>query len=140
MLIENSMIINDGQPKYCVDRAMHILNKHKKAINGAKILVCGVAYKQDIDDYRESSAIQVIEELKKVNAIVDYYDPYISEYRKNGDFIKGIKLISPEVISVYDLVIITTAHTNVDYKMITDNAQAVFDTKNIRNVGNVERL
>lgn len=143
-LIENSMVINDGQPKYCVDRAMHILNKHKKAINGAKILVCGVAYKQDIDDYRESSAIQVIEELKKVNAAVDYYDPYVPKYRKNGNFVKGIKLISPEVISAYDLVIITTAHTNVDYKMIADNAQAVFDTKNvtknIKNTGNVERL
>ena len=52
-LIENSMVINDGQPTYCVERAMHILNRHKKAINGAKILILGVAYKQDIDDYRE---------------------------------------------------------------------------------------
>ena len=80
-LIENSMVINDGQPEYCMYRAMSILNKHKKAINGAKVLVLGVAYKQDIDDYRESPAIRVIEELKKVGANVDYYDPYIAEYR-----------------------------------------------------------
>jgi len=143
-LIENSMVINDGQPKYCVDRAMHILNKHKKAINGAKILVCGIAYKQDIDDYRESPAIQVIEELGKVNAEVDYYDPWISEYKKNGNVVQGISEISPKIVSSYDLVIITTAHTNVDYRMVVDNAQAVFDTKNVtkglKNNGNVEVL
>lgn len=143
-LIENSMVINDGQPKYCVDRAMHILNEYKKAINGSKILICGVAYKQDIDDYRESPAIQVIEELEKVNAEVEYYDPWVSEYKKNGNIVKSIKTISPAVIASYDLVIITTAHTNVDYKMIVDNAQVVFDTKNvtknIKNKCNVERL
>ncbi len=130
-LIENSMVINDGQPKYCVDRAMHILNRHKKAVNGAKILVCGVAYKQDIDDYRESPAIRLIEELEKVNASVDYYDPWISEYKKYGNVITGIKNISPGVIASYDLVIIAAAHTNVDYQMIIDNAAAVFDTKNV---------
>ena len=58
-LIENSMVINDSQPACCVERAMHILNRHKKAINGANVLVLGVAYKQDIDDYRESPAIRV---------------------------------------------------------------------------------
>ncbi|MDE6615426.1 MAG: nucleotide sugar dehydrogenase, partial [Lachnospiraceae bacterium] len=130
-LIENSMVINDGQPKYCVDRAMHILNRHKKAVNGAKILVCGVAYKQDIDDYRESPAIQLIEELKKVNASVDYYDPWIPGYKKDGNIVTGIKEISPEVIASYDLVIIAAAHTNVDYQMLVDNAVAVFDTKNV---------
>ena len=130
-LIENSMIINDGQPAYCVNRAMHILNRHKKAINGAKILVLGVAYKQDIDDYRESPAIAVIDELNKVGADVNYYDPFISEYRKRGKLIRGIEFISPEVIAVYDLVIITTAHTNVDYEMVQKSAKAIFDTKNI---------
>ena len=75
------MVINDGQPAYCVDRAIHILNRHKKAINGAKILVLGVAYKQDIDDYRESPALKVIDELKKVGADVNYYDPFIPEYK-----------------------------------------------------------
>ncbi len=130
-LIENSMVINDGQPTYCVDRAMHILNEHKKAINGSKILVLGVAYKQDIDDYRESPAIRVISELKKIGAEVDYYDPWIPEYRKDGNVTKGIKEISPLTVSGYDLIMITTAHTDIDYQMIIDNAQAVFDTKNV---------
>lgn len=143
-LIENSMVVNDGQPEYCVERAMHILNRHKKAINGARILVLGVAYKQDIDDYRESPAIRVIDELKKVGADVEYYDPWIAEYRENGMCVKGLTEISPEIVAEYDLVMITTAHTNVDYDMIQKNAKAVFDTKNVTknlvNKDNVEVL
>lgn len=130
-LIENSMVINDGQPGYCVERAMHILNNHKKAINGARVLVLGVAYKQDIDDYRESPAIRVINELKMVNAEVDFYDPWIPEYRENGTTIRGLKELTPEIVAKYDLVMITTAHTNVDYEMIQKYAKAIFDTKNI---------
>ncbi len=130
-LIENSMVINDAQPLYCVDRAMHILNRNKKAINGAKVLVLGVAYKQDIDDYRESPAIKVIEELHKVGAEVDFYDPWISEYRENGKTIKGQETLSPRMVSAYDLVIITTAHSNVDYEMVQKNAKMIFDTKNV---------
>lgn len=130
-LIENSMVINDKQPEYCVERAMHILNRYKKAINGAKILVLGVAYKQDIDDYRESPAIQVIDELNKVGAEVDFYDPWVSKYKENGIVKVGLKEISPEIVAGYDLVMITTAHTNVDYEMVQKNAVVVFDTKNV---------
>ncbi len=140
-LIENSMVINDGQPAYCVERAMHILNRHKKAINGAKILVLGVAYKQDIDDYRESPAIDVIDELHKVGAEVDYYDPWVAEYRKHGQTVKGLKEIAPEIVAGYDLVIITTAHTNVDYEMVQKNAKVIFDTKNVtKNLPNKENI
>lgn len=140
-LIENSMVINDGQPAYCVDRAMHILNRHKKAINGARVLVLGVAYKQDIDDYRESPAIHVIEELRKVGAEVDFYDPWIAEYREHGKVEKGLKEINPEIVAGYDLVMITTAHTNVDYEMVQQNAKAVFDTKNVtKNLTNKDNI
>lgn len=130
-LIENSMIVNDRQPEYCVERAMHILNRFQKPINGSKILVLGVAYKQDISDYRESPAVRVISELHKVNAIVDFYDPWVPQYCKNGQEYIGLQAISPEVIARYDLVMITTAHTNVDYEMVVKNAAAVFDTKNV---------
>ena len=130
-LIENSMVINDGQPAYCVERAMHILNRQKKAVNGARILILGVAYKQDIDDYRESPAIRVIEELGKVGAEVEYYDPWVSEYRDRGRTVKGLPAIDEAVIAQYDLVMITAAHTNVDYEMVQRSARAVFDTKNV---------
>ena len=131
-LIENSMGINDSQPEYCVDRAMHVLNAQKKAVNGARILVLGVAYKQDIDDCRESPAIRVIKELKKVGADVAYYDPWVTEFHNMyGESGKSIPELTPEVVAAYDLVMITCAHTNVDYAMVQANAKAVFDTKNV---------
>ncbi|MEJ8734549.1 nucleotide sugar dehydrogenase [Mediterraneibacter sp. ICN-202921] len=130
-MIESSMMINDKMPEYCVERANKILNRHSKAMNGAKVLVMGVAYKQDIDDYRESPALRVIEVLKAEKANVDFYDPWIDEYKYEGNTYQGIKEINPEIIAYYDLVMITTAHSNVDYKMIQENAVAIFDTKNV---------
>lgn len=135
------MVINDGQPEYCVERVMHILNKYKKAINGAKILVLGIAYKQDIDDYRESPAIKVINELNKVGADVEFYDPWISEYSQKGIQKEGLKQINAERISSYDLIMITTAHTNVDYEMVQKNAKVIFDTKNVmKNLENRDNI
>lgn len=143
-MIESSMMINDQMPEYCVERASKILNRHAKAMNGAKVLVVGVAYKQDIDDYRESPALRVIEVLKREQANVDFYDPWIAEYKYKGEKHQGIKEISPEIIAEYDLVMITAAHTNVDYDMIQKNAVAIFDTKNvmksIENRDNIEVL
>lgn len=131
-LIENSMVINDGQPEYCVERAMHILNRHKKAINGAKVLMLGVSYKNDIDDYRESPAIRVYKELKKVGADVSYYDSWVPEFHNMyGESGKSIPELTPEVVASYDLVMITCAHHNVDYAMVQANAKAIFDTKNV---------
>lgn len=131
-LIENSMVINDGQPEYCVERAMHILNRQKKAINGAKVLMLGVSYKNDIDDYRESPAIRVMKELKKVGADVEYYDPWVSEFRNMyGQSGKSIKELTPAIVQGFDLVMVTAAHHNVDYEMIQKNARVIFDTKNV---------
>lgn len=131
-LIENSMIINDSQPGYCVERAMHILNRHKKAINGAKVLMLGVSYKNDIDDYRESPAIRVMVELKKVGADVEYYDPWVSSFTNvYGQSAESIPELTPEIVADADLVMVTAAHHNVDYDMVQKNAKAIFDTKNV---------
>ena len=143
-LIENSMVINDSQPEYCVERAMYVLNGHKKAINGAKVLVLGVAYKQDIDDYRESPALRVIDELNKVGADVSYFDPWVPECNHGGQVLHSIPELTPEVVSDADLVMITCAHSNVDYAMVQQNAKAIFDTKNVmKNImprNNIETL
>lgn len=140
-MIESSMIVNDRMPEYCVDRAAAILNRFKKALNGSKVLVLGVAYKQDIDDYRESPALHVIEHFKKRGSLVDYYDPYIPQYKFKGEIYKGLHGITPELVAGYDLVVVTTAHTNVDYDMVANNAVAVFDTKNaMKNVANRENI
>lgn len=144
-LIENSMVINDSQPEYCVERAMHILNRHRKAINGSKILMLGVSYKNDIDDYRESPAIRVMKELRKVGADVEYYDPWVPKFKNMyGQSGESLKELTPEIIKAFDLVMVTTAHHNVDYEMVQKYAKAVFDTKNVMagigERGNIEVL
>lgn len=140
-MIESSMMINDKMPEYCVERAGKILNRFKKSLYGSNVLVLGVAYKQDIDDYRESPAIRVIEELEETGANVEYFDPYIPSYREHGIVKTGIKEINPEVIASYDIVIVTAAHTNVDYDMVQKNAKAIFDTKNVmKNIENRENI
>jgi len=143
-MIESSMIINDRMPEYCAERSAKILNRYKKAMNGSKVLVLGVAYKQDIDDYRESPAIRVIEELEKMGAIVTFFDPYVSEYKEHGAIKKGEKELTAELIQKADLVVVTAAHTNVDYNFVQKNAKVIFDTKNVMkcvaNRSNVELL
>ena len=143
-MIEASMMINDRMPEYTVERAGKILNRYKKALNGSRVLVLGVAYKQDIDDYRESPAIRVIEEFEKTGAHVDYYDPFVPQYRERGEWHTGLGAISPEIVKEYDLVTITTAHTTVDYEMVCSYGVPVFDCKNvcktIQNRENIEVL
>ena len=143
-MIESSMMINDRMPEYTVERAGKILNRYKKPLNGSKVLVLGVAYKQDIDDYRESPAIRVIEVLKKTGAEVSFYDPFIEKYKYQGKWYEGLKSISKDVIEGFDIVMVTTAHTNVDYRMVIDCGIPVFDcknvTKNLQKGENVEIL
>lgn len=130
-MIESSMMVNDRMPEYCAERTSRILNIFKKSINGSKILVLGVAYKQDIDDYRESPGIRVIEELEKEGAEVVFFDPYIAEYTKNDAVKKGEPELSAVLIESVDLVIVTTAHKNIDYNFLQKHAKVIFDTKNV---------
>lgn len=143
-MIEASMMINDRMPEYCVERASKILNRYKKAVNGSKVLVLGVAYKQDIDDYRESPAIKVIEQFEKEGAEVVYYDPYIPDYKYRGKSKKGEPKLTKELLENADLVVITTAHTKVDYEFVQQNSRVIFDTKNamknVKNRDNIELL
>ena len=143
-LIETSGIINDGMPAYVVERCSLILNRFKKPLNGSKVLILGVAYKQDIDDFRESPALKVIEHFEESGSMIDYYDPYIENYRYKGKERKGLRVLNESAIKGYDLVVVTTAHTKVDYEMVQKNATFIFDTKNaMKNVSkrdNIELL
>lgn len=140
-MIEASMMVNDRMPEYCVERASKILNRYKKAMNGAKVLVLGVAYKQDIDDYRESPAIRVIDELENEGAKVVYFDPYIPEYRERGKVVKGEPELTAGLIESVDLVIITTMHSNIDYDFVQRYAKIIFDTKNaMKEIKNRENI
>ena len=144
-LIQASGIINDKMPEYCVERASKVLStKFQKSLNGANVLVLGVAYKNNIDDYRESPALRVIEELEREGANVEFYDPWIFEYKYKSKVHKGLKKLSKEKVKNADLVIFTAAHKDYDYDMICKNAKAIFDTRNalkdIENRDNIELL
>ncbi|MDO5718291.1 MAG: nucleotide sugar dehydrogenase [Tissierellia bacterium] len=130
-LIEASGTINDAMPSYVVERSLRILSrKFKKPLNGSKILLLGIAYKNDIDDLRDSPALVIIEEFEKEGAILDYYDSLNPSYKRaDGTIGESIKEISPDIIKGYDLVVITTNHSNIDYEMVVDNANYVFDTR-----------
>lgn len=127
-LIETSGEINDSMPEFVLDNVMKILNKHKKALNGAKVLVMGVAYKNDIDDYRESPAFKVIELLEKNGADLIVNDPYcpVSKYKD-----KTYHSVDwTEVIDDADIVIVTTNHSCYDYESMVARAKVVYDTRN----------
>lgn len=131
-MIEASMMVNDRMPEYCVSRVSDMLNRRfRKALNGARILVLGMAYKQDIDDYRESPAIRVIDELKKEGADTVFFDPYIPRFRHHGKAYEGEKELTAELLESCDLVVITASHTNVDYAFVEKHAKGIFDTKNV---------
>lgn len=140
-MIESSMMINDKMPEYCVERASKILNRFKKPMNGSKVLVLGVAYKQDIDDYRESPALRVIEILKEAGAEVTYFDPWVKEYKYKGTKASSIPELTADVLKSSDLVMVTAAHTKVDYDFVQKNAPVIFDTKNaMKNVTTRENI
>lgn len=129
-MIEASMMINDRMPEYCVERVSRVLNKHKKSINGSKILVLGVAYKNDIDDYRESPILKIVDILESMGANVDFYDPHIAEYKYKNVKKVGLKDLEVTKVNKADLVFIGANHSNVDYSMVQKNAIAIFDSKN----------
>lgn len=140
-MIETAMMVNDNMPNYCVERVARILNDAKKSLNQSKVLLLGVAYKQDLDDMRESPAIKVFHLLEKQSAIVSYYDPYIKAYEYQGKYYKGLERLTEEIINEFDIVVITTAHTSVDYEMINKAATVIFDTKNaMRHIKNRDKI
>lgn len=131
-MIEASMMVNDRMPEYCVHRVADMLNRRFcKSINGSRILVLGVAYKNDIDDYRESPAIRVIDKLRDEGADVIFFDPYIPRFRHHGKEYVGEPALTAELVESCDMVVITAAHTNVDYAFVQQHAKAIFDTKNV---------
>ena len=131
-------------PAYVVERSSKILNRFKKPLNGSRILILGVAYKQDINDYRESPALKVIELFEQEGCIVDYYDSFVESYMYNGKEKCSIDELTDKTLKDADLVVVTTNHSNVDYDFVQANANFVFDTKNamksVKNRDNIELL
>lgn len=129
--IELANEINSYMPHYVMDKIISILNKKEKPLKGSNILVIGVTYKKDINDVRESPALEIISSLIKKGGRVSCHDPLVSSFETHeGKKITTVKL-TEENISSSDLVVIITDHSDVDYKLIVDNAKLIFDTRNI---------
>ncbi len=120
--------INSEMPEFVVRKVARALNDDRKAVNGSRVLVLGVAYKKDIDDMRESPALDVIKLLEERGAEVRYSDPYVRHLKENGHEVPGVDL-TREALENSDAVVIVTDHSGVDYQLVADNAILVIDTR-----------
>jgi UDP-N-acetyl-D-glucosamine dehydrogenase len=127
--IELASEINTGMPRYVVGKTQDALNDRKKSLNGSRVLVLGAAYKPDIDDIRESPAIDVIGLLLQKGAEVSYHDPYIPSLRHEGLDLESVPDMMDQVMKS-DCVVIVTNHSEYDYPAILKNAKLVIDTRN----------
>ena len=130
--IELAGEINTHMPYYVVDNAAKFLNNQKKALNGSKILLLGAAYKKDIDDMRESPSLRLIELFEREGAEVDFNDPYVPKLYKmrKYDYTMESVEITSEKLKEYDLVVLSTDHSDYDYQFIADNSKLILDTRN----------
>lgn len=129
--IELAGEVNTAMPRYVVDRVTLALNKCGKSVKGSKVLVMGLAYKPDVDDTRESPTFELIEHLEDLGAEVEYSDPFISEtprVRRHDLKMTSVSL-TPESVSSFDVVLISTNHTAFDYELIAKNAKLIVDTR-----------
>jgi UDP-N-acetyl-D-glucosamine dehydrogenase len=129
--IELASEINTNMPRYAMGKIQDALNQHKKPINGSLVLILGVAYKPDIDDLRESPALDVIHLLQEKDAEVIYHDPYIPHFDHDGLLMASVPDLMNAVKSA-DCVAIITNHSVYDYEAILTSAQLIVDTRNAR--------
>jgi len=141
--IELAGEINTAMPRHVVERMMHALNDPPlndgapifpaRALRGARVLLLGVAYKADIDDVRESPALEILELLEEKGAVVRYHDPYIARLprtRRHGDLQMASVPLSEEELRSSDVALIVTAHSSIDYARVVKNSRLVIDTRN----------
>jgi UDP-N-acetyl-D-glucosamine dehydrogenase len=121
--------INSAMPDVVANKVALALNDERKAVRGSRVLVLGVAYKRDIDDMRESPALDVIRLLEEHGAEVSYHDPHVPRYTEEGHERIGVEL-TDDVLARADAVVIVTDHSSIDYQRLVDNTALVVDTRN----------
>jgi UDP-N-acetyl-D-glucosamine dehydrogenase len=121
--------LNTEMPLFWVRKLSEALNSQGKAVQGASVLVLGVAYKRDIEDIRESPALDIIRLLEGQGAKVTYFDPHVPRFREDGHEFRSVEL-TPERVAAVDCVMVVTDHSSVDYRMIKRTAKLVVDTRN----------
>jgi UDP-N-acetyl-D-glucosamine dehydrogenase len=131
--IELAGEVNNGMPRWVIDKCIDALNERGRAVKGSRVLVLGIAYKKNVDDMRESPSVELMEMLRDKGALIDYADPHISTFprmREHHFDLTGIEL-TPERVAAYDLVLLATDHSAFDYEMIQQNAQVIVDTRGV---------
>jgi UDP-N-acetyl-D-glucosamine dehydrogenase len=121
--------VNRGMPDYVVDLVAEELNKRRQAVNGARVLVLGVAYKRGVGDTRESPALEVLARLRHRGAQISYADPYVPSLEVEGTVLEAIELTDAQ-LTTSDCVVILTDHTDFDYRRVVARASLVVDTRN----------
>jgi UDP-N-acetyl-D-glucosamine dehydrogenase len=134
--IELAGEINGAMPQHVIARLAEELDRRfSKGLNGARILILGMAYKKNVDDMRESPALKLMQLLENRCACVDYFDPYIPEIpktREHPEFAGRTSIaFDPSVLGQYDAALIATDHDNVDYRMLVDRSRLIIDTRNV---------
>jgi UDP-N-acetyl-D-glucosamine dehydrogenase len=135
-MIELASEINAEMPEYVVQKVTDALNGARRSVNGSRVLVLGVAYKKDIDDLRESPALDIIRLLQDKGAEIEYHDPFCAEIRDDGHTpLRGLPLrsvpLTPETLGAVDTVVVVTDHTAVDYALVARHAPLVVDTRGV---------
>ncbi|MEM8883558.1 MAG: nucleotide sugar dehydrogenase, partial [Planctomycetota bacterium] len=132
--IELAGEVNSEMPRFCVRLVSEALNEDKKAVNGSRVLVVGVAYKNDVADVRESPALDIVQLLHEAGAEIDYHDPFVPSFRKNGGMLESQPL-TEEVIRAADAVVVTCRHTGTDFDLLAREAKVIIDTRNAYPLG-----
>lgn len=128
--IELAHQVNSAMPRFVVSVVTEALNRRARSVKGSRILVLGVSYKRDVNDARESPAIEIIEELRHREAAVEYHDPYVARLDVHGRTMASVPL-GDATVAAADCVVIVTDHSDIDYKRVVDRAALVVDTRNV---------
>ena len=129
--IELAGEINTSMPFHMVDLVREGLNRKRKAISGSQILVIGVAYKKNVNDVRESPALDVMKLLENDGAELSFYDPYVSFVRLNGNRMMGMETLTKETLNNSDAIVILTDHDQIDFQFVVENSNLIIDSRNV---------
>ena len=135
--------INTQMPRHIVELIISSLNDYSKSIKGSKILIIGVAYKKDIDDCRESPALDIIQILKELGSKVEYFDPFVPKLNYGDVKYESLTSLKQNIFSEFDATVIVTDHSNINFELIKNNSQLIIDTRNVyrsEEHGHIKRL
>ena len=129
--IELASEMNTSMPFHMVDLVREGLNRNGKGIYGSQIIVIGVAYKKNVNEVRESPALDVIKLLENDGAELSFYDPYVSFVRLNGNRMMGIETLTKETLNNSDAIVILTDHDQIDFQFVEENSDLIIDSRNV---------